>query len=161
MNSIRPIVTGHDMDGKAIFINDNSFEPIVIPTGDAAMATVWTTASVLADCNDETDGKMRETGTIPKRGSVISIVNMLPRASSPMHRTSSIDYGIIMSGKIELELENGIFKAINQGEIIVQRGIIHKWRNTSKTEICRIVFVLPEAKAFEFDSKSLPEVMEH
>jgi quercetin dioxygenase-like cupin family protein len=86
---------------------------------------------------------------------------MLPGASWPMPRTSSIDYGIIMSGKIELELENGIFKAINQGEIIVQRGIIHKWRNTSKTEICRIVFVLPEAKAFEFDSKSLPEVMEH
>jgi hypothetical protein len=40
MNSIRPIVTGHDMDGKAIFKNDNSFEPIVIPTGDAAMATI-------------------------------------------------------------------------------------------------------------------------
>jgi quercetin dioxygenase-like cupin family protein len=142
MNSIRRIVTGNDKNGKAIFIADNSFEPILISTGDAAMATIWTTSAVPADCNDETDGRMRETGATLKGGSVIRIVDMLPGTSSPMHRTSSVDYGIIMSGKIELELENGAFKTINEGEIIVQRGTIHKWRNPSKTEICRIVFVL-------------------
>jgi hypothetical protein len=37
MNSIRRIVTGHDKNGKAIFIADNSFEPILISTGDTAM----------------------------------------------------------------------------------------------------------------------------
>lgn len=58
MNLIRPIVTGHDKNGKAIFIADNSFEPIVIPTGDAAMATIWTTSAVPADCDDETDEKV-------------------------------------------------------------------------------------------------------
>jgi quercetin dioxygenase-like cupin family protein len=160
-NSIRRVVTGHSANGTAIFIDDAIFETIVIPTGDAAMATIWTTAAVPADCNDEIDGRLRDAGTTLKGGSVIRIVDMLPNASSPMHRTSSIDYGIVLSGKIELELDNQVFKTINAGEIIVQRGTIHKWRNPSSEEICRIVFVLIEAKAFELNGEALPEEMNH
>lgn len=160
-NKIRRVVTGHSSDGQAIFSSDESFETIIIPSGDAAMTTIWTTATVPADCNDETDGRNRDTGTTLKGGSVIRIVDMLPNASSPMHRTSSIDYGIILSGKIELELDNQVFKTIEAGEIIVQRGTIHQWRNPSKDEICRIVFVLTEAKAYEFEGKPLEECMIH
>jgi quercetin dioxygenase-like cupin family protein len=117
----------------------------VIPSGDAAIATIWTTATVPADCNDEIDGRERDAGTTLKGGSVIRVVDMLPNASSPLHRTSSIDYGIIISGKIELELDNQVVKIVEAGGIIVQRGTIHKWRNPSSEEICRIVFVLTEA----------------
>ncbi len=158
---IRRLVTGHSSEGQAIFIDDDIFEPIIIPTGDAAMATIWTTATVPADCNDNTDGRTRDAGTTLKGGSVIRVVDMLPGAASPMHRTSSIDYGIVISGKIELELENKAVKTIEAGGIIVQKGTIHKWRNPSKTEICRIVFVLTEAKAFVYNGIPLPEVMEH
>jgi quercetin dioxygenase-like cupin family protein len=160
-NPIRRIVTGHTQEGKAIFTIDEEIETVVIPTGDAAMATIWTTANVPADCNDEIDGRLRDAGTTLKGGSVIRIVDMLPGASSPKHRTNSIDYGIVMSGSIELELENNVYKTINAGEIIVQRGTIHKWRNPSDLEICRIIFVLTEAKPFEIDGQALPEVMIH
>jgi quercetin dioxygenase-like cupin family protein len=159
--AIRRIVTGHSEEGKAIFTIDEEIETIVIPTGDAAMATIWTTADVPADCNDDTDGRLRDAGTTLNGGSVIRIVDMLPGASSPMHRTSSIDYGIVMSGSIELELENNVYKTIYAGQIIVQRGTIHKWRNPSNLEICRIIFVLTEAKPFEIDGEALPEVMIH
>lgn len=159
--AIRRIVTGHSEAGKAIFTIDEEIETMDIPTGDAAMATIWTTADVPADCNDDTDGRLRDAGTTLKGGSVIRIVDMLPGASSPMHRTSSIDYGIVMSGSIELELENNVYKTIHPGQIIVQRGTIHKWRNPSDYEICRIIFVLTEAKPFEIDGEALPEVMIH
>jgi quercetin dioxygenase-like cupin family protein len=158
---IRRVVTGHDENGAAVFASDNQYETIVIPSGDAAMATIWTTATVPADLNDETDGRNRDAGTTLKGGSVIRVVDMLPNAASPMHRTSSIDYGIIISGHIELELDNGVFKKMGAGDIIVQRGTIHKWRNPSNTEICRIVFVLTEAKAFVHNGVSLPEYMGH
>lgn len=161
MNEIRRVVTGHTTDGTAIFTADESFETIVIPTGDAAMATIWTTATVPADCNDETDGRLRDAGTTLKGGSVIRVVDMLPNASSPLHRTNSIDYGIVISGKIELELDNQVFKTIEAGGIIVQRGTIHKWRNPSADEICRIVFVLTEAKPYEVNGKALEECMIH
>ena len=160
-NPIRRVVTGHTKDGEAIFISDNNYDTITIPSGDAAMATIWTTATVPADCNDETDGRERDAGTTLKGGSVIRIVDMLPNASSPMHRTNSIDYGIIISGTIELELENSIFKTLTAGDIIVQRGTIHKWRNPSNEEMCRIVFILTEAKPFELNGKPLDAYMGH
>lgn len=160
-NSIRRVVTGHTADGTAIFSSDEFFETVVIPTGDAAMATIWTTATVPADCNDEVDGRKRDAGTTLKGGSVIRVVDMLPNASSPLHRTNSIDYGIVISGKIELELDNQMFKTVEAGGIIVQRGTIHKWRNPSSEEICRIVFVLTEAKPFEVNGIALEECMIH
>ena len=160
-NPIRRVVTGHSDEGTAVFVSDNEYETIVIPSGDAAMTTIWTTATVPADLNDETDGRERDAGTTLKGGSVIRIVDMLPNASSPMHRTDSIDYGIVMSGKIELELDNQVFKIIEAGGIIIQRGTIHKWRNPSADEICRIVFVLTEAKPFEINGKPLEAFMQH
>ncbi len=158
---IRRIVTGHHETGTTIFTVDEELQTVVIPSGDAAMATIWTTETVPADCNDETDGRFRDAGTTLNGGSVIRVVDMLPGASSPMHRSSSIDYGIVMSGNIELELENGLFKSIGEGEIIVQRGTIHKWRNPSKTEICRIIFILIEAKPFEVNGIALKDEMIH
>jgi len=158
---IRRIVTGHTTEGTAIFTSDEEFETVIIPSGDAAMSTLWTTASVPADCNDTIDGAKRDAGTTLKGGSVIRIVDMLPGASSPLHRTDSIDYGIIISGEIELELENKVSKKIGAGEIIIQRGTLHKWRNPSETEICRIVFVLIEAKPYEINGIPLPEYMQH
>lgn len=161
LDKIRRVVTGHNDEGKAIFASDNEYETVVIPSGDAAMATIWTTTTVPADLNDETDGRNRDAGTTLKGGSVIRIVDMLPNASSPMHRTSSIDYGIILSGQIELELDNQVFKTLGAGDIIVQRGTIHKWRNPSSEEICRIVFILTEAKPYVFNGQPLEDVMEH
>ncbi|OYX25142.1 MAG: cupin [Flavobacteriales bacterium 32-35-8] len=158
---IRRIVTGHSPEGTAIFTSDEEFETVIIPTGDAAMATIWTTASVPADCNDETDGAKRDAGTTLKGGSVIRIVDMLPGASSPLHRTDSIDYGIVISGEIELELENEVSKKIGPGQIIIQRGTLHKWRNPSETEVCRIVFLLIEAKPYEINGMPHPEYMQH
>ncbi|WNH12578.1 cupin domain-containing protein [Thalassobellus suaedae] len=160
-NKTRRIVTGHDKNGKAVFVDDNAFQLEIIPTGDAAMATIWTTATVPADCNDETDGRLRDAGTTLQGGSVIRMVDMLPGTSSPMHRSNSIDYGIVLSGEIELELDDKVFKTIGPEGIIIQNGTIHKWRNPSETEVCRILFVLIEAKPFELNGKPFPEVMEH
>jgi quercetin dioxygenase-like cupin family protein len=160
INKIRRVVTGHTTDGIAVFTDDACFETVVIPTGDAAMATIWTTLNVPADLNDETDGAKRDAGTTLKGGSVIRIVDMLPNAASPMHRSSSIDYGIVLSGQIELELDNKVVKTLGAGSIIVQRGTIHKWRNPSSVEICRIVFVLTEAKPYIFNGKPFEDFME-
>ena len=158
---IRRVVTGHNENGAAIFVSDNKYETVVIPSGDAAVATIWTTSTVPADLNDETDGRERDAGTTLKGGSVIRVVDMLPGASSPMHRTNSIDYGIVISGSVELELDDQLFKTLTAGDIIVQRGTIHKWRNPSSTAICRIVFILTEAKPFELNGMPLKEYMGH
>jgi quercetin dioxygenase-like cupin family protein len=83
---------------------------------------------------------------------------MLPGRASPMHRTNSIDYGIVLSGEIELELDDGVKTVVGAGGIVVQRGTIHRWRNPSPTVPCRIVFVLIEAPPVRIAGEPLPEL---
>lgn len=156
---VRRIVTGHDAAGRAVVRSDDLLPVEPIPSGDAAFSLVWTTASVPADNNDETDGRLRDAGLTLHQGSVIRIVDMVPGGTSPFHRSSSIDYGIVLSGAVELELDDGAVTTAQAGDIIVQRGTIHLWRNPSATETCRIVFVLIEAAPVLVDGVPLPDVM--
>lgn len=153
---VRRVVTGHD-GTRAVFKSDEAFDTVAVPSGDAAMALIWTTASVPADNNDETDGRTRDAGLTLNQGSVIRIVDMLPGGASPFHRTNSIDYGIVISGEVELVLDDGAKTTIGAGGIIVQRGTNHQWRNNSPDTVCRIVFVLIEAPAYINDGVPLDE----
>lgn len=154
---IRRIVTGHDAEARAVFRSDDRFPSEPIAIGGAEFALVWTTATVPADNNDETDGRARDAGLTLNQGSVIRIVDFLPGGTSPMHRTNSIDYGIVLSGEIELELEDGARKIAGPHTIIVQRGTNHMWRNPSPTEYARVAFVLIEAPAYMHEGQPLPE----
>jgi quercetin dioxygenase-like cupin family protein len=144
---VQRLVTGHDANGRAVFKSEDVTPTKMVPSGDAAFLLVWTTDTVPADNNDETDGRDRDAGLTLNQGSVIRIVDMLPGKQSPMHRTNSIDYGIVIEGEIELELDDGAKRTVRQGGIIVQRGTNHLWRNTSDT-VCRIAFILIEAPAY-------------
>lgn len=155
---VRRVVTGHDGEGRAIIRSDDRFATREIPSGDAAFALMWTTPTVPADNNDETDGRERDAGLTLHHGSVIRIVDMLPGGVSPMHRTNSIDYGIVLLGQVELELDDGVRTLLGPGDIVVQRGTMHLWRNPSDSEPCRIAFVLTEARPYFHDGKPLDEV---
>jgi quercetin dioxygenase-like cupin family protein len=159
MNKLtRRVVTGHDEQGMAVFYDDKTHDVSLIPSGDAAMLTIWTTSSVPADLNDISDGMQRDVGSTLNGGSVIRVCDILPGQASPMHRTNSIDYGIIMEGEIELELDYGAIKLLKRGDIIVQQGTIHLWRNPSQTVTCRIVFILIEALPFQHYGQPLAEM---
>ncbi|MCW6528633.1 cupin domain-containing protein [Sphingomonas sp. MMSM20] len=155
---VRRVVTGHDGAGRAVLRADQHFSTVPIPGGDAAFALIWTTATVPADNNDETDGRARDAGLTIDRGSVIRIVDMLPGGVSPMHRTSSIDYGIVLAGQVELEVDDGAKTLLGPGDIVVQRGTMHRWRNPSATETSRIAFVLIEAQAYRHLDRELAEL---
>jgi len=155
---VRRVVTGHDSNGRAILRSDDRFETQLIPSGDAAFALLWTTEIVPADNNDETDGRLRDAGLTLDRGSVLRIVDMMPGGSSPMHRTNSIDYGIVLSGEVELELDDGAATLLGPGDVVIQRGTIHLWRNRSSKDVCRIAFVLTEAAAYRHQGLALAEV---
>jgi quercetin dioxygenase-like cupin family protein len=63
-----------------------------------------------------------------------------------MHRTETIDYGIVLEGEIVLVLDEGE-TTVRAGDIVIQRGTNHGWANRSGKN-CRICFVLIDA---EFD----------
>jgi quercetin dioxygenase-like cupin family protein len=156
---MRRIVTGHDENGRAVFRSIDELQPEKIASGDAAFATIWSAGEVPVNLNDETDGSLRDVGLTLEGGSVIRVVDMLPGGESPMHRTNSLDYGIVLSGEVELELDDGAVEVCRAGDVIVQRGTIHLWRNASASRTCRIVFALTEsAGPYLHNGKSLEEL---
>jgi len=145
MSGVRRIVTGHDGNGLAIIKSDKVFEPKPVTGGIASFAKLWTTEASPADNTDEFDGAERKTGLTCKGGTVLRIVDFGPGKASPMHKTNSIDYGIVLSGEVEMRLDGGAATRLHPGDVVVQRGTNHAWVNVGETW-ARMAFVLIEAK---------------
>jgi len=69
-----------------------------------------------------------------------STAHRAPAAHPYMHRTETLDYGIILEGEIFLIVDKGEILC-QQGDIIIQRGTNHAWSNRSG-RMCRIAFIL-------------------
>ena len=61
-----------------------------------------------------------------------------------MHRTETIDYGIVLEGEITLILDIGE-TIVRQGDVVIQRGTNHGWANRSGKN-CRIAFILVDGE---------------
>lgn len=154
---LRRVVTGHDTSGLAIVTHDGVLTGQPIPTGEAIL--VWTTPAMPVDNDDPTDGRDRKVGLTLAGGTVLRIIDLLPGKRSAMHRTSSLDYGIVMSGVVELELDDGHITQVAAGDIIIQRGTIHAWRNPSTDTAARVAFVLIDATPATVNGQALPPIM--
>ncbi|MEK9678800.1 MAG: cupin domain-containing protein [Rhodospirillaceae bacterium] len=60
------------------------------------------------------------------------------------HRTDSIDYAVVISGEIDMEMDDTVVH-LSAGDVLVQRGTIHNWFNNG-TKPCVIAFVLISAE---------------
>ena len=67
-----------------------------------------------------------------------------------MHRTETIDYGIVLEGEITLIMDEGE-TVVRAGDIVIQRGTNHGWANRGKVP-CRIAFILIDGR---FDAELL------
>jgi uncharacterized cupin superfamily protein len=61
-----------------------------------------------------------------------------------MHRTETIDYGIVLEGEITLIVDEGE-TIVRAGDIVIQRGTNHGWANRSRSN-CRIAFILIDGR---------------
>jgi quercetin dioxygenase-like cupin family protein len=92
-----------------------------------------------AEERDPTDGPIV---TPPQpNGTKARIVHFEPHARSPMHRTESVDYGIVLAGTVVLILDGGGETELHPGDVVVQRGTDHAWANPSD-EPASVAFVL-------------------
>jgi quercetin dioxygenase-like cupin family protein len=62
-----------------------------------------------------------------------------------MHRTTTLDYGVVVDGTTELALDSGEKRLMAKGDVFVQRGTAHAWRNMTEKHdnsgILRVFFV--------------------
>ncbi|KAL0938793.1 cupin domain protein [Colletotrichum truncatum] len=157
-------ITDHSTDGKAIF---NTALPAEIPQqtvgGNVNFYLGYTTEKTPTSFVGNTDVKAyserlaNPPGIVIPGGSVMRIVDMPPSALSPMHRTVSLDYGVVLEGEIDLVLDSGETRRMRRGDVAVQRGTMHAWKNVSETGWARMLYVLQESEPLEVGGQVLKE----
>jgi quercetin dioxygenase-like cupin family protein len=153
---VRRVITGHDNDGKAIVKIDEIAKNVISSRPGANSTVIWTTDTLPANNDGQADASARKVGTTLPGGSVFRVVSFGPGVSPRNHRTDSIDYAVVMSGEIDMDLDGTVIH-LKAGDVLVQRGTIHNWINRGK-EPCVIAFALIDAKPVTAGGKVLNSV---
>ena len=159
--TVRRVVTGHDKNGHAIVAIDETAKNVIQGRPGAHAAVIWTSEGFPVDnggdgdTSGDTSG--RKVGTTLDNGTVFRVVSFGPGVMPRNHRTDSVDYAVVMSGEIDMELDAGKSVHLKAGDVLVQRGTIHNWVNRG-TAPCVIAFVLVAAKPVTAGGKVLNAV---
>jgi len=143
---IRRVVTGHDSNKVAKVLID---APATNHKGAEGRSTLmWITdknpAAMPVGVNIEDMGA-RIVGTPPPpNGTRFCVIDFPPGNHPHMHRTETIDYVIVLEGRIDMDMDDSTV-SLEAGDIMVQRGTNHAWINRG-TERARVAFVLIDAE---------------
>jgi mannose-6-phosphate isomerase-like protein (cupin superfamily) len=151
--TIRRVVTGHDESGRAVVTIDETCGNVISRRPNHASCVVWSTGEFPSDNDGDADGGTRALATTDPNGTVFRLVEYGPGVAARNHRTESVDYAVVMSGEIDMEMD-GTTVHLKAGDVLVQRGTIHNWRNPGQVS-CVIAFVLVAAKPVERVGKVL------
>lgn len=174
---VRRVLTGHDAQGRSMIIDDgiapNVKEMASMP--GLALTDLWETTGAPASNEGGKDAASRPVRLEPpKNGTIVRIVEFPPdkawrgaangkeafksigaghaqdsaSADPMMHRTSTVDYIIVLKGEIYAIMEKGE-TLLKPGDILIQRGTNHSW-SVRGDEPCIIAAVLVNAKPLSF-----------
>jgi naringenin degradation protein FdeH len=156
MSIPRRVVTGHTPSSVSVVLSDGPV-PVSreLPEDGVSFHEIWNTEGAPARITavEDTEPTQRSLAVPPPpRGTKIRINEFRPGhldergLQSPVHRTASVDYGIVLEGEITLVLDDSEV-TLRAGDVVVQRGTDHAWANRGDTT-ARVVFVLVDG---EFD----------
>jgi mannose-6-phosphate isomerase-like protein (cupin superfamily) len=171
-SDIRRVVTGLDANNKSVVMFDNRMPLQSGPLGLSA-TNLWVTNTYplgfsfkddtsaipvgispldngtkfrvveFPPLDAATEAKM-EPGFLMKTVGAAAPARGLPVTHPLMHRTRSVDYAVVLSGQIDMMLDDTVVH-LKPGDTIVQQATNHAWVNHG-TEMCRILFVLMDSK---------------
>ena len=152
--NVRRVVTGHDDQGRSKVLIDETVKNVASQRPGALYSVIWSSQGFPVNNDGDADPSGKKIGTTIPDGTVFRIVSFGPGVAPRNHRTDSIDYAVVMSGEIDMELDVGKVH-LKAGDVLVQRGTIHNWVNTG-SEPCVIAFTLVSAKSVTAGGKMLP-----
>ena len=149
----RRVVTGHDASGTSVCASDGLVPAAHTTPGGTLFYELWSTDATPAPIGAGTVG----AGTVgagqddqappapvsvppARNGTKLRINELPPGACSPMHRTQTVDYGIVLDGEVVLVLDDSE-TVLRAGDVVVQRGTSHRWENRSEAP-ARVAFIL-------------------
>jgi len=154
----RRVVTGHDPTGKSVIISDGpppQHHAMHGPEVGADFFEIWNcTRPVPVLTATEAEPNERAFTIMPVSGHLLRIIEIYPPAQggkrTVMHRTSTVDYVVVIQGEIVLVLDDSEV-TLRQGDVVVQRGTDHAWENRSSHR-ARMAF-------FHLDAQFSPELL--
>jgi quercetin dioxygenase-like cupin family protein len=163
--SPRRIVTGHTPTGSATVLYEGK--------GHETSASIGVKLSVLwqaehpnkneSPTEDAANWVVGGHGFTRENGSICRVVDYPPGDTVPMHRHTSLDYGIVVAGEgLELELKNedggeNEIRRLKIGDVVVQRGTHHAWHNRGK-DWGRMVYVIIGAEEIVLNGEVLKPI---
>lgn len=156
-------LTTHTSNGEAIIHSARPVKWTRHEDDKLAMSVAYTTrfpADLNADADvDLHDQKLRSgaLGLVSAGGTVLRYVDFAPGYECMMHRTQSVDYGIVVEGEVLSVLDSGESTLLRRGDVMVQRATMHSWRNPSASEWARMIFVLQDCKPLVVAGKRMGE----
>jgi len=152
--NIRRVVTGHDKEGRAKVLIDETVKNAISTRSGANSSVIWSSEGFPVDNDGDNDPSGRPIATTLDNGTVFRVISFGPGVAPRHHRTDSIDYAVVMAGAIDMELDIGVVH-LKAGDVLVQRGTVHNWINNG-TAPCIIAFTLVAAKPVTVGGKTLP-----
>jgi mannose-6-phosphate isomerase-like protein (cupin superfamily) len=140
---VRQVVTGHDAKGRAVFVRDEQVDATPV-AGLGELALLWSADEPAtypnAGSNPAAPGLFPPVGgirfTIARYSPESGVV--APQATAEMHieagdepgmhRTDTTDFGVLLSGNVVVEVDDGAELLLSPGDVVIQNGTRHRWR---------------------------------
>ncbi|CAI7568664.1 hypothetical protein PCG10_008760 [Penicillium crustosum] len=150
---IKRFITTHNSQGEGVFLPaDNGDHQALMANGRGCQNILYTTQGEAVDLNGDVDialAKNNTPGLHVPGGTLVRMIDFAPGVESPMHRAMSLDYGTVIEGEFEVELDSGEKRIMRRGDVLVQRATAHRWRNLSPDKPGRMLFVLLDCQPMD------------
>lgn len=160
----RRFITTHNEAGQATFSTDFPEMPNWHDVGGAERFLAHTTSDLPAKLDSDTDLKsythyrQHTPGFAVDGGTILCVVDFPPNYTSILHRTVTLDYGVVLHGSVTGILDSGETKQLSAGDIVVQRSTLHAWKNDDSNRWARMLFVLQSCGMLKHEGKDLGEL---
>src|SRR5438874_1220783 len=158
---VRAVVTGHDAKGRAVFVRDEQVDGMPIP-GLGELAFLWNADEPATYPN--AGNNPGAPGIFPPVGGIRFIMSTylpggvvapeptpemhiedgdeLGGANAGFHRTDTTDFGVVLSGNLALQLDDGAEVSLAPGDVLIENGTRHRWRVVGNVSATMASFII-------------------
>jgi quercetin dioxygenase-like cupin family protein len=142
---VRRIVTAHDAQGRSMIGSDSIIEsqPGKMQA-EIDIANLWLNETLPPRLNGA-DPTTKPFPVLPSNaGAVFRVLELQPGTQPHMHKTTTIDYIVVLAGELSVLLEDGKEVMMKPHDTMVQRATVHGWANRGSVP-CRFATVVIDA----------------
>jgi hypothetical protein len=158
---VRTVVTGHNAKGRSVFVQDKEVDGMPIP-GLGELALLWNADEPATYPN--AGSNPAAPGIYPPLGGIRFLIGtylpgdfIAPKpvpgmhledgdepggANDGFHRTDTTDFGVLVSGNMALQLDDGAEVSLSPGDVLIENGTRHRWRVVGDKPATLVSFIV-------------------